>query len=137
MSLDFAVNPIAVLAATLACMVLGGLYFTVIVAKPYAAVMGRQDQPAWQPPPSAFAGQAVATLLVVFTSAVLLNTLEVTEIGTGLVFGLVVGVGYLAAQTLNIAINPNFPHPFRYTLLNAPYFLVCSLLTSVIITALS
>ncbi|WP_439657329.1 hypothetical protein ACSHWB_33715 [Lentzea sp. HUAS TT2] len=29
-------------------------------------------------------------------------------------------VGHLVAMTFNIAINPNFPHPLRYGLLNAP-----------------
>ncbi len=134
MSLDLAVNPIPVVIATVACTVLGGVYFTVVVAKPYAAVMGRSEEPAWQPPASAFAGQFVSTLLVVLTSAVLLNSLQVTALGTGLAFGLLVGIGYLAAQTLNIAINPNFPQPFRYTVLNAPYFLACSLITSAVIT---
>jgi len=33
-------------------------------------------------------------------------------------------------MTFNIAINPNFPHPLRYGLLNAPYFLVGSVVTS-------
>ncbi|GAA3638367.1 hypothetical protein GCM10022223_66700 [Kineosporia mesophila] len=137
MSLDFDINPIAVIVATVACTLLGGLYFTVVVAKPYAAVMGRENEPAWQPPASAFAGQFVSTLLVVLTSSVLLNSLRITEIGTGLLFGLVVGVGHLAAQTLNIAINPNFPHPFRYTAINAPYFIACSVITGAIVTALA
>ncbi|GAA0266391.1 DUF1761 domain-containing protein [Cryptosporangium japonicum] len=137
MTLAFDVNWLAVLVATVACTVLGGLYFTLAVPRRYAAVMGRADQPAWKPPASAFAGQAVAMLLVVLTSAVLLRTLDVREVGTALLFGLVVGVGYLAAMVLNIAINPNFPHPFRYALLNAPYFLACSLLTSVVIALLA
>ncbi|WP_410597297.1 hypothetical protein [Amycolatopsis sp. lyj-23] len=34
------------------------------------------------------------------------------------------------AMTFNIAINPNFPHPPRYGLLNAPHFLVGGALTS-------
>jgi hypothetical protein len=61
MSLDFAINPIPVLIAVVACTVLGGLYFTVIVAKPYAAMMGRaasqpgsrrpRPSPGSSPPP--------------------------------------------------------------------------------------
>ncbi|EXG80621.1 DUF1761 domain-containing protein [Cryptosporangium arvum] len=137
MSLAFDVNWLAVLIATVACTVLGGLYFGLAVSRPYAAAMGRVGQPAWRPPASALAGQTVATLLVVITSAVLLRTLDVREVGTALLFGLVVGVGYLAAMVLNIAINPNFPHPFRYALLNAPYFLACSLLTSTVIALLA
>jgi hypothetical protein len=72
--------------------VFGGLYFTVVVPRPYAAVLGRENEPAWRPPASAFVGQIASTLLVVLTSAV------------------VVGIGYLAAMVLNIAIN-RFPTP--------------------------
>jgi hypothetical protein len=136
-SLAFDIDWPAVLIATVACTVLGGLYFAVLVPRPYAVVMGREHEPAWQPPASAFLGQIVATLLVVLTSAVLLRTLDVRELGTGLVFGLVVGLGYLGAMVLNISINPNFPHPFRYSLLNAPFFLGCSLLTCAIIAVLA
>ena len=42
------------------------------------------------------------------------------------------GAGGIVVAVLNIAINP-----FRYSLLNVPYFLVCSLLTSTIITLLA
>jgi hypothetical protein len=136
-SLAFDIDWLAALVATVSCTVLGGLYFTQVVPRRYAVVMGRENETAWQPPPSAFLGQIAATLLVVLTSAVLLRTLDVRELGTGLTFGLVVGIGYLGAMVLNIAINPNFPHPFRYSLLNAPYFLACSLLTSAIITLLA
>jgi hypothetical protein len=90
----------------------------------------RTSPPGGRPP--AFVGQIASTLLVVLTSAVLLRTLDMRELGPGPLFGLVVGIGYLAAMVLNIAINP-----FRYSLLNVPYFLVCSLLTSTIITLLA
>lgn len=52
---------------------------------------------------------------------------------SAVVFGLHVGVGYLASMTLNIAVNPNFPHPFRYTLLNAPHFVAGSIISSVLL----
>lgn len=40
------------------------------------------------------------------------------------------GVGYLAAMTFQIAINPVFARPLFYGVINAPYFLVSSLLIS-------
>ncbi|TQS42981.1 DUF1761 domain-containing protein [Cryptosporangium phraense] len=135
MTLAFDIDWLAVLIVTVACTVLGGVYFGAVIPRQYAAAMGRTE--AWKPPAWTFAGQAVATLLVVVTSAVLLRSLDVREIGTGLVFGLVVGVGYLAAMVLNIAINPNFPHPVRYTLLNGPYFVISSLLTGAVVAALA
>ncbi|QWS33033.1 hypothetical protein [Curtobacterium aetherium] len=46
----------------------------------------------------------------------------------------IVSIGYLVAQTLNIAINPNFPRPLLYTLINAPYFIVCAVVATIILT---
>ena len=51
--------------------------------------------------------------------------------------GAVVGFGYLAAMTVNIAINPLFPRPFRYALISAPMFVLGSLMSSVVLVALS
>lgn len=48
-------------------------------------------------------------------------------------FGALVGVGYILSTCMNIAINPNFPRQFLYTFINAPYFIVSSLMTSVIL----
>ncbi len=39
-------------------------------------------------------------------------------------------------MTMTIAINPLFPRPFYYTALNAPYFLIGSLLSCTILAAL-
>lgn len=41
--------------------------------------------------------------------------------------GLAVGLGFLVPMTFPIAINPRFPRPILYGLLNAPYFLVAKL----------
>lgn len=51
-----------------------------------------------------------------------------------MLFGLLVGIGYLVAQTFNIAINPNSPRPILYGLINAPYFIICSVVASIILT---
>lgn len=45
-----------------------------------------------------------------------------------------VALSYLLAQTLTIAINPNFPRPLLYALINAPYFIVCAVIASIILT---
>jgi len=54
--------------------------------------------------------------------------LRITTYGDAWLLGVVVGVGYLATTTMTIAINPLFPHPFRYALVNAPMFLIGSVL---------
>lgn len=68
------------------------------------------------------------------TTAILLRALAIDTLGDGIVFGFVVSIGYLIAQTLNMAINPNFPRLLLYTLLNGRDFIVCTVVASVILT---
>ena len=124
------INWLAVIVAVIPFAVLGGLYFTAVIPKQYAAAVGT---PAKQGA-LFIAGPLVVSAVVVVTSAVLLKALGVTAIGDGVVFGLLVSVGYLVAQTFQIAINPAFARPLLYGLINAPYFLVCSVVSAIILT---
>ena len=124
------INWLAVIVAVIPFALLGGLYFTAVIPKQYAAAVGT---PAKQGV-LFIAGPLVVSVVVVVTSAVLLKALDVTAIGDGVVFGLLVSVGYLVAQTFQIAINPAFARPLFYAALNAPYFIVCGVLASVILT---
>ena len=73
---------------------------------------------------------------MVITSAILIETLGIDAVGAGLLFGAIVGVGYLFANTVNIAINPNMPRPLLYGLISGSYDLLSSLLISVILVAI-
>jgi hypothetical protein len=128
------INWFAVIVSTLVFAVLGGLYFSAIVAKPYAVALGNETRELPKPGPVFIVGPLVSSLVVVITTAILLRALSVDELGDGIVFGLIVSIGYLVAQTMNIAINPNFPRPFLYTLINAPYFIVCTVVAAIILT---
>ncbi|MBA8815550.1 hypothetical protein FHX48_000602 [Microbacterium halimionae] len=128
------INWLAVIVATIVFAVLGGLYFTVIVARPYKVALGNENRELPKPGILFIVGPLIASLLVVITSAILLRALEIDTLGDGIVFGLVVSIGYLVAQTLTIAINPNFPRPLLYTLINAPYFIICTVAASIILT---
>ena len=128
------INWLAVIVAAVASALIGGVWFGVVVAKPYLVALGRQNEPAAKPGPLTYAGPMVAGLVIVVTSAVLLRALDVQSLGDGILFGLIVGVGYLVAMTFTIAINPNFPRPILYGLINAPYFIFCTLAASVILT---
>lgn len=127
-------NWLAVLVAFVAASALGALYFTVIIAKPYVVALGRQGAERPKGTLASGLGPIVCSLVVILTSAVLLRALDVTSLADGVVFGLIVGIGYLAAMTFQIAINPNFPRPILYGLINAPYFVVTSVITSGILT---
>lgn len=130
------INWLAVTVSTVVLAGLGALYFMVIVPRQYVQVLGREHAPAPEQTALAGIGPVVCIFLTVLTSAVLLAALQIETVTEALVFGLVVGVGYLLAQTFNIAINPNFPHPLRYGLLNTPYFLLGSLITSLAVVLL-
>lgn len=127
------------LAVLIAFVVSGGLaavYFPVLIAKPYARALDRVGK---EPAPSNAVtnlGPVLCMLVTVITSAVLIRALDITTVGPAIVFGLVVGIGYLAAMTFQIAINPNFARPILYGLINAPFFIITSVINSVIIALL-
>lgn len=129
------VNWIGVLVAAIAHFVLGGAWFMGLVGKRYGVALGRTDLDGQKPSPLALAGPFVCSLVVITTTALLLHALDVTSYGGAVAFGLLVGVGYLTPMVVNIAINPNFPKPFFYSFLNAPFFVLGSVLSSVLLVA--
>ncbi|WP_205471080.1 DUF1761 domain-containing protein [Nocardioides sp. SYSU D00038] len=127
---------LAVAVAAVASVVLAGVWFAVVVAKPYAVALGREGAPAPAPTLLTAAGPIVCQLVTVLTTAVLVEALDVTGTGDAVAFGLIVGIGYLAAMTFQIAINPNFPRPLLYGAVNAPFFVVTSVLSAVVLVAM-
>lgn len=131
------INLFAVLIAVVVSGALGGLYYAVIIAKPYLVALGIEDGAPLERAPVDNFGPIVCTLVATITSAVLIEALDITKAADGFVFGLIVGVGYLASMTFQIAINPLFPRPLYYGLLNAPFFIVTSVVSSLIYVAIS
>tara|TARA_B110001454_G_scaffold219195_1_gene251384 strand:- start:23132 stop:23548 length:417 start_codon:yes stop_codon:yes gene_type:complete len=127
------VSWLGVLLATVVNFIFGGFYFGIVIAKMYSYAMGRENEPKTKPSNLMIAGPAVCGLFVSLTSGVLIKTLNIQTLSGGLLFGAIVGIGYLIPMTMTIAINPNFPRPFYYTAINAPYFLVSSLVTCTIV----
>jgi hypothetical protein len=82
------------------------------------------------------AGPAVCTLVVTLTTALLIAALRVDTLGDALLVALVVGVGYLVANTVNIAINPNMPRPLYYGLVTGSYHLVGIVAAGLVLGAL-
>ncbi|MFT3709066.1 MAG: DUF1761 domain-containing protein [Archangium sp.] len=130
-------NWLGVLAATVAHSFLGGVWFMALFGKQYAIALGIADRPPQKPGPLFIVGPMVCSLITIATTAFLLRALQITSVGSALVLGLVIGVGYLTAMTVNIAINPLFPRPFRYAALNAPFFVLGSVMSSAILVAMS
>ena len=75
-------------------------------------------------------------IVTTITSASLIQSLSITTYGSALTFGAIVGVGYLVSTTVNVAINPNIQRLLVYGVVSGSYFLVSSLVVSVILVAM-
>lgn len=117
------------LAASVFGFVFGGVYFGALVPKPYAAALGREAMPAAKLDLLTILGPFVCNVVMIVTTAAIMRMIGIASLADALALGLVIGLGYLVAMCMTIAINPNFPKPFAYTLVNAPYFLVSSFVT--------
>lgn len=131
------VNWLGVLAAAVAQFVLGGAWFMGLVGRHYGVALGRTDLDGQRPAPLFIVGPFACSLVVITATAILLRALNIESYGEAVLFGLVIGVGILSPMVVNIAINPNFPRPFFYSVLNVPFFVIGSVLASVILFAMS
>lgn len=117
-------NWISVLAAFLAYFVLGALWFTVFFRKQYKISLGRADETLQSKDPIFIVGPALCTLVITIVSAILISALHIQSFDEIIEFALIIGFGYLVANTVNIAINPNIPHPIHYGIISGAYHLV-------------
>ena len=132
------INWLSVLAAFVAYFLLGALWYLLLFPKPYRASLGKTSEPdaGQSQDPLYVVGPAVCALLITITCAVLLYTLRIDTYGNALRFALLVGVGYLFTNTVNIAINPNMPRPFFYGLITGSYHLLGMVLVNLILVAM-
>jgi hypothetical protein len=129
------INVWGVVAAIVANFILGGVYFGALISKLYPIAMGRENEPPQKPSGLMIVGPLICNIIMMTANALFIAMLNVQSVGDGLIFGGLIAVGYLIPMTMTIAINPNFPRPFLYTLIIAPYFVTSSLLGSAIIVA--
>lgn len=127
---------IAVIAGTFVFTLLGGLYFMVLVPKQYLYVTGRENLPKEEQAVSGsifIVGPMLCSLVVVIADAYLIAAVGIVSFADATLLGLIVGLGFLVPMAFNIAINPLFPRPIQYGLLNAPYFLTANLIACIMI----
>jgi hypothetical protein len=62
--------------------------------------------------------------------------LQIQTIAAAVELSLVIGVGYLVANTFNIAINPNIPNPIQYGIITGSYHLIGITMASVILVVM-
>ena len=96
MSLDFGVNYIAVVAAALAVMVFGFVFFLPqVFGARWMALIGRPNEPM-RPGPE-FVISILAAFVNAWTLAVLARSLGASTLADGLVLGALVGIGFFGA----------------------------------------
>ena len=127
-------NWISVLLAFVAYFLLGALWFTLFFSKPYKISLGRENETL--PQKLIFiVGPALCSLIITVANAILFYALNVSSFSSAIEFSFVVGVGFLVANTVNIAINPNIPRPILYGLISGSYHLAGILIVnSILIT---
>ena len=114
----------------------GWLWFTILIPNQYASSLDKLGTMPANPDPIYFYGPALAILPTIITAALLMLVLNINTRKVAIEFALVIGFGFLVANTFNIAINPNIPHPMTYGLLVGGFQLICILVTCIILQAM-
>jgi hypothetical protein len=128
-------NWISVLVAFIAYFLLGALWFTLFFSKPYKISLGRENE-TLPNKPIFIVGPALCSLVITVASAFLIYALNISSFGDALKFSLLVGIGYLVANTVNIAINPNIPRPILYGIISGAYHLTGISIVSIVLVAM-
>lgn len=115
------INWLGVLCAFIPYFLLGALWFTLLFPRSYHLSLGKEMQSQQKPDLIFIIGPALCCLIITIASAVLLYAFRINAVTDALLFAIVVGGGYLVANTINIAINPNIPRPLLYGLISGAY----------------
>lgn len=128
-------NWIAVLIAFVAYCMLGALWFTKLFSKQYKISLGKENE-TLPNKPIFIVGPAICSLIITIASALLIYALNLNSFKDAFEFVLLAGLGFLVANTVNIAINPNIPRPIHYSLISGSYHLVGIMIVSCILIAM-
>ncbi len=129
-------NWISVLLAFLAYFILGALWFTLFFKKQYAKSLGRENELPQKPAPIFIIGPAICSFVITVATAVLMYALNIDNVNAAVEFAFVMGIGFLVANTINIAINPNMPRPIHYGIISGAYHLTGILIVSLVLVTM-
>lgn len=91
-------NYLAVLVAAVAYFAIGAVWYTALFGKAWMTAAGVTEEQARTPRPMVFVGTFMAYLLAALTLAAIARSTGATSLGHGIVLGLFVGVGVVAAM---------------------------------------
>lgn len=129
-------NWFAIVLASLTYYLLGALWFTPLFGKAWDRSIGFHREKGHRFGPIYYIAPLVGSVLVTVASAVLVQALGLEDLGDGLVLGLVVGIGYSAAVSVNNAVTPNTPRPLLLGAVTGSYHVVGALAVFTIVVAL-
>ena len=127
---------LSVLIAFVPYFILGALWFTLLFSRKYKISLGIENDPQQKPAPIFIIGLALCCLVITIASAILIYALKIDSYEDALIFAVIIGVGYLVANTVNIAINPNIPRPMLYGLISGAYHFVGILIVCIVLVAM-
>ena len=129
-------NWLGIITAFIPYFILGGLWFTVFFAKEYRISLGKTSEKLPNKP-IFIIGPALCTLVITITTALLISAMNIDSYAKALEFAGIIGIGYLAANTVNIAINPNIPRPILYSIISGVYHLIGIIMICMILVAMN
>ena len=129
--MSFAINPLAVLAAATATFVIGGLWYSLLFAKPWQKAAGLSDEDTRRGVARVFIGSALLAIVMAASLAAFIGS-EGTVFG--LFAGLAAGITWVAAA---FGINYLFERrSLQLWLINAGYNVITFGVMGVIIGAM-
>jgi len=120
-------NWLSVIIAFVVYCMIGALWFTLFFSKPYKISLGKENE-TLPNKPIFIVGPTICSLVITVATAILMYALNIQSFGAAIEFALIIGVGFLVANTVNIAINPNIPRPILYGIISGSYHLLCILI---------
>ena len=130
------INWLSILLALVFYSFLGWLWFTVLFKDHYAMTLGKLGMMPKKPDPIYFYGPPLTILPTLIATAILMVALDIHTRKAAIELALVVGFGFLVANTFDIAINPNIPHPMPYGAISSGFHLVGILVSCLIMMAM-
>ncbi len=88
-------NWLAILVATVAGFVIGGIWYGPLFGNAWMSALGKSPDDI-QPSPKPFVISFVTALITAIVLAVLINALDISTLGGGVMIGLLIGVGFIA-----------------------------------------
>lgn len=127
------INWLAVVAATVAAFLLGGLWFSkVMFAKQWVAALGKTPEEMGIPGPS-MALSFITTLIMATALAMIIGKMTPMTMAGSVRFGLAIGAGIVATGMASDYVFINWPRKLYF--IQASYHIVMVVLMSVILCA--